>query len=650
MSQDCSIEIAISSDEEQDPRTSPPRISSGETAQTSMTLPGTSIATASSGLSVPFSNQLESILDSSGGLDSSTRLEDFFALCSKANTWNRRSALLKVLQASSRPILSSFVAENGMIRVLENWFDGAISENKPLFVANMLTTLSLLPVTHTSLKKPCRIGRMVGDVRKNKNLDEKTKNEAKILRQKWVKAFEAPSMVKAPAETQKKPISAPKRKNETGLDDVDLFAGNQKKINKPKNGAGTTQRVRVVASNAAKSTKTTTSVAKVSASPLDGLTSISSPQFKRPNGQQSRPRTVLAPAANAPTVTGPMTAAQRAKLAADSVPDMPPRQKRDATGRRTKITWADGWNGPNKSAEFPDKLVSERLFLKDQPPSKASEDAVYDESTSTAAAAAPVQEAQEQAHQNFEMAAKQQHHSEAQALKDFKAQEDLERKEVEDRLRTMKTTVPWRDAPVIPKSVFDAMSSESTQDMTPARGENSHEKHERQQRRHQVPPASYALDSPEEPPVGASVPIQPVHLIPRIPLSTEEAANQSQRREPALAQVTAPQRLPMGASRGFNVQTAPPRPLQKFGGPMLGLHGAINKRPEEQAGPQNQQWGPKASSFNSNGQPPVCHYFNTPRGCSRGEACKFAHVRSDSVVPMSRRPTADLHPRKMQRQ
>jgi hypothetical protein len=585
-------------------------------------------------------------------------LEAFFKLCQKANTWDRRKTLLRALMATSQAVLSSFVAQNGMYRVLQGWLEEALETDKTEFVSSMLTTLSQMPATQASLKSPCALGRIVNvSIPKNKSMDDRTISESKMIIAKWKKLFPESQKKKRPAdgqpgETQTKPAHKKKMevnlkdvKPSDGLEDVDFFAG-QGKSSKRQNAtrpaasatttataAKATTRVRIVASNAALPQQSTarvapkaTQVAKVSTNPLDMLGMNREPDSQpvaQPTPSQRQRRTVLARATDSlPLVAA--SAAEKAKAAAERVPDEPPREKRKTASNRRKVVWADGW-GPETPPLNPQKLVAERTFLKTDPPCKASADAVYDAEAVRAAGHQDLREA----HQQFEMAARQQHHSEAQALKDFKAKEDQERREVEQRLSEIRPTVPWRDAPSIPDYILADL------DYQPARGENSVEANVRMQARSSLPAASYALDSPEEPPPGSSIPIRPLHLIPNIPLSIEEA------------NITKTNRSRSAETKGATRQQGPRR-LQG----LHGLHGAASQassqgstqssypgRPVPQVpvqAMQRTQRGPRP------GGDVICKWFNTPKGCMHGDQCRFRHVVEGSRPMNSAVPTIPM--------
>lgn len=608
---------------------------------------------------VSFVDKLRDIIEPDGSIKNIQHVPRLLHIFDDAHDWSHRKALLKVLQASSNDPLEAFVSQGGLPK-MEVWLGDAVPENRQKFIALMLSTLSHLPVTLASLRKPCELGKAVGKLRKMSELEEGIRGQARILVMKWKSLIESKTTVESiPKSVPKSEPSSPKGSQQTGLGDADIF---NVKPQRKAVLATPAQRVRVVASNAAKSqiattpttttdAKKSTSVAKVSASPLD---SLSVPDMTQQVRASSRPRTVLTPATNGiPLMVGHMTAAQRAKLAADSVPDEPPRQKRKEMTR--KISWASE-----------DGLVSVRLFLKDQPPCKARQDATIDDMMKK-------EEEKPDSHQNFEKAAKLEHHSEGQALKDFKAQEDEERKVIEMRLLAMKPAIPWKDPPAIPKTIFEEFG-------VAARGEESIEKTTRRNEMQKVPAKLYTLETappfPEEPPVGASMPMQPLHLIPKIPLSLEEARKLTEKRMPipmSSSVGVAPRPVPQVQKRPISVRPTPmqqppsalvrtvsqenhhrPMASQKFGGPMLGLHGAnkaqqprkmtthVTATEQQPTAGQNNAMRPMAAIDSR----PICAFFNRPKGCVHGDKCKFAHVRvapgqPTPAIPMKRPPAQE---------
>ncbi|KAI8110680.1 hypothetical protein M9435_002354 [Picochlorum sp. BPE23] len=629
-----------------------------------------------------FVAMLGHILRSDGGVDGVDKLPRLLRLFESATEWGHRRALLKVLHNSGADLHKAFIANKGLIKV-EAWLDKAISEGRSKFVADALSALALLPITLAALRKPSELGRMVGKLRKS-DFEESIRSQARILIAKWKALADVKPASSTPA--QHKPIAAsaatqnasesknkvePQKKTKStqqGLGEADIFGSKQEK--KPSNQSNAAQRVRVVASNAAKSqiagSKRSTSVARVSASPLD---SLSDQGYQQPARSQSQSPAksytpLLAPANTALAANlASLTASERAKLAADSVPEEPKRQKRKASGK--KLRWAPE-----------EELTAVRLFLKHQPPCKVSADPNDDDD------GAPQEDkrdiASDVGHESFERAAKQQHHSEAQALKDFKAQEEEERKVVEERLRTMKPGTEWRDPPMIPQDIFEECG-------TAASGEESTERVARKKQWEGVPQVTYssiqqAPPCPAEPPVGASMPLQPLHLVPKIPLSVEEArmlasARTVTAKKPPVvpmngrlpAQSTVPARPPM-TMQGLHppkqqpqmpvgqpiVQQRPHRPMasQKLQ-PMLGLHGA-NKTQQSQPMPAaTQQRAPRPMLNNIQSTQNVCAYFNRPQGCIHGDKCRFAHVRvpdTNGAVKRPPNPQGEEGPRKMVKQ
>ena len=146
------------------------------------------------------------------------------------------------------------------------------------------------------------------------------------------------------------------------------------------------------------------------------------------------------------------------------------------------------------------------------------------------------------------------------------------------------------------------------------------------------------------------MPMQPMHLIPKIPLSVEEARKMTEKRatipmSSSGATTHRPQLQQRPASVRPPLAQQPPavpaskvalqhRPMasQKFGGPMLGLHGANEaQQPRKMTThiptvqqPVVVQHAPRPMLGNDSR--PLCAFFNRPKGCIHGDKCKFAHV------------------------
>lgn len=446
-----------------------------------------------------------------------------------------------------------------------------------------------------------------------------------------------------------------------GLEDVDVFASQKKPASRqeiPKSKSSTPasknapilKTKRVVASNAAqpqapapalRAPQRSTQVARVSANPLDMLginQSTDRTHTNDPLTAKQQRRVVLASANRSSSLPVSASAAERAAAAAASVPDEPPREKKNMSSTKRKVVWADGW-GPNTPPPRPEMLCTERKFLRTDPPINARQDAVFDQAAAQAAMEAGLLNPL-QAHQKFEMAARMRDHSEAQALKDFKAREDQERREVEKRLLEITPSVPWMDAPGIPQSILADLSFQ------PGRGEGSEEAKARPNARRHLEPAPRTLESPEEPFPGSNKPMRPLHLIPNIPLSVEEAA--------------ASQTSFSQANAASSTASGRPRRMHGLHG-LHGHHGQCNNGkmqsnvPVQQGGAPGQeamrpQYGPRP------GGNEICMWHNTPRGCNFGDKCQFRHIDQASMpsngrgqaVPM-KRPFSSAGQRPMRR-
>eukprot|EP00889_Picochlorum_renovo_P003883 jgi/Picre1/30913/NNA_006272.t1 len=606
-----------------------------------------------------FVAMLGHILRSDGGVDGVDKLPRLLRLFESATEWGHRRALLKVLHNSGADLHKAFIANKGLMKV-ETWLDKAISEGRSKFVADALSALALLPITLADLRKPSELGRMVGKLRKS-DFEESIRSQARILIAKWKALADVKPTSSTPA--QHKPIAASAAKQNASESKNKVEP--QKK--KSRNKAWEKQISSVPSRRRNPVTNPMLHNVSVLLHPMLQNHKLPGPKEALPSQDQSPAKSytpLLAPANTALAANlASLTASERAKLAADSVPEEPKRQKRKLSVK--KLRWAPE-----------EELTAVRLFLKHQPPCKVSADPNDDDD------GAPQEDKRDVAsdvgHESFERAAKQQHHSEAQALKDFKAQEEEERKVVEERLRTMKPGTEWRDPPMIPQDIFEECG-------TAASGEESTERVARKKQWEGVPQVTYssiqqAPPCPAEPPVGASMPLQPLHLVPKIPLSVEEArmlasARTVTAKKPPVvpmngrlpAQSTVPARPPM-TMQGLHppkqqpqmpvrqpiVQQRPHRPMasQKLQ-PMLGLHGA-NKTQQSQPMPAaTQQRAPRPMLNNIQSTQNVCAYFNRPQGCIHGDKCRFAHVRvpdTNGAVKRPPNPQGEEGPRKMVKQ
>ena len=606
-----------------------------------------------------FVEGLRRVLAEDGGIRGADKVPQFLALTKQASEWGQRLAILRALQNSGKPVLETVVGSAGLL-VLERWLNDAIVAKRIKIISESLTTLTRLPITLQSLKKPCEIGKAVGKLRKYEDLSEDIKSQARILVTKWksLVGHKAPGPTSAAAVKQEKslPQTDSQKAGRPKLDDDDIFIPMTKSTSLSAQAQHSTKRV--VTSNAAQSqgrdTKKT-EVARVSASPLDSITMDSSPKFKKSQQTASSEAPSTSKAAEkssgGPIVLfGPVSARQRAKMAADKIPDEPPRQKKPIN---KKITWpAD------------DSLVSIRWFLQKEAPVMAKKDAGSEEEATEAAEEEELPE-----HKNFVSAARKEHQSEAIALKEHREHESKEREVLMERLNVMRPTVLWRDAPLLQATILA--------DNEVALGEDSTERTRLVAIRHGIKPKMYlclseAPSTPEEPPQGSSVPPQPLDLLTKIPLSVEEARQLRQNGIQSMlsnAGLSISHLKPSPASTPahtsmITARQAPlapkPKPVQaihrpmtksaqpKFQ-PMLGLHGPAIKHPGQNTTAQR----PMQSM---SGTKTTCMYYNTPRGCLHGDKCRYAHENTAQAAPQPMKrargpaPSTTAQPRKMVRQ
>lgn len=629
-----------------------------------------------------FVGKLSEVLNPDGSVrESEPKIKSFVQLLDEALEWGQRKAVLKALQNSKTEILSKLILEKCLF-VLEEWLRDAISQSKTNFVGECLSTLSIMPITLKSLISPCQIGKTVGNLRKNNDFPESVKSQARVLIAQWKflaskgtstateddTTRSKPTQVKptdAKSIDAAKPAAGESSKSEkihatkatkktvlssavpqTKLGDADLF-----KESKPASSQAKPQHtsVRVVPSHAAVRTQTVvkprqSSVAKVSASPLDSLPSEMSLSSPLNSSSSSVVRSTTFASCNPQVLMGPITAAQRAKMAADKVGDIKPREKKK-TGK--KIKWAD-----EKS------LKSVRWFLQIHPPSNAARDASMDDPEVATSAEQPLD------HQNFVSAARMEHRSEAQVLRDHREQEGREREILSDRLNRMVPTIPWKCPPPIPGSILRDV----------AKGEDSMEKIQRQSARIGVTAKLYssAAESPDCADEAADTPAQPLTLIQQIPLTVEQARawNAARAGRRSAENINARQKTPAVPMKSSVPKTSRPN------GILLGLHGnnkdAASNSDRRNTSQQNQPHRPMVAQprlqpmvglhgpaikhqmqqnnmASSKVQKP-CAYFNTPNGCIHGDNCKFAHEPLHQEAMKRNGQAQPSRPRKMVKQ
>eukprot|EP00890_Picochlorum_soloecismus_P006418 jgi/Picsp_1/6778/NSC_04118-R1_protein phosphatase regulatory subunit 10 len=609
-----------------------------------------------------FVEELRQVLADDGGIRGVEKVSSFLTLTKRASDWGQRLAMLRVLQNSGKPVLERVVGSEGLL-VLEKWLNDSIEAKRIKFISESLTTLTRLPITLQSLKKPCEIGKAVGKLRKSEELSEDIKSQARILVTKWKSLVSnkasGPGLPSATVVKQEMSLPSKVDAQKAGrpkLDDDDIFIPKAKTSSLSTQAQHSTKRV--VTSNAAQIQKrdmNKTEVARVSASPLDSITMDSSSKFKKQTPSSEVPSTSKAETASpaAPIVLfGPISAKQRAKMAADKVPDEPPRQKKPIN---KKIRWPSD-----------DVLEDVRWFLQKQAPAMAKKDAGSDDDEATET----IKEEETPEHKNFVSAARKEHQSEAIALKEHREHESKEREILTERLHLMRPTVLWRDPPFLQAKMLT--------DNEVAFGEDSVERPRlvgnrlgSQAKIHSS--TSEAPPTPKEPPQGSSGPPQPLHMLTKIPLSVEEARRSRQNTQTMLSGIglaighlpssppspTAHTSMMTSRQAPFTPKSitktvqAIHRPMTKSAQPklqpMLGLHGPAIKHPVQNTTVQR----PMQSM---SGTKTTCMYYNTPRGCIHGDNCRFAHETPTqaAIQPMKRArgptPNVSAQPRKMVRQ
>lgn len=610
-----------------------------------------------------FVEDLRCVLSEDGGIRSVEKVSQFLNLTKLASEWGQRLAMLRVLQNSGKSVLEKVVGSEGLL-VLEKWLNDAIVSKRIKFISESLITLTRLPISLQSLKKPCEIGKAVGKLRKAEDLSEDIKSQARILVTKWKSLVGQKSLIPPSATVVKEEKSLPPKADAQNagrpkLDDDDIFIPKAKTKSLTNQSQHSTKRV--ITSNAAqvqgRGTKKT-EVARVSASPLDSITADSSPKFKKSQqtalSEAPSASKVATTSSEGPVVLfGPISARQRAKMAADKIPDEPPRQKKTT---KKKIRWPSD-----------DLLVDVRWFLQKQAPSMAKKDAGSDDEEGNET----IKEEELPEHKNFVSAARKEHQSEAIALKEHREHENKEREMLMDRLNVMRPTVSWRDPPLL--------SSKMLTDNEVAFGEESTERPRLVGNRlgSEAKMYSRVSDVPstaKEPPKGSSGAPQPLHMLTKIPLSVTEAWRLQQNGTQAMLSTIGQDIVHLASSPPSPTHTTmimasrqalfAPKPITK---PVQGIHRPMTKSAQPKFQPMLGLHGPAIKHPGQNGtiQRPIqsmpgartaCVYYNTPKGCLHGDKCRYAHEAPTQAVtqPMKRArgqtPNVSAQPRKMVRQ
>eukprot|EP00887_Chlorella_sp_A99_P006064 scaffold22.g6064.t1 len=522
-----------------------------------------------------FVRALRPILAANGGVAQARHAPMLLDLLRRAGGVVHRNTLLTVLGQSGAEVLGA-AARGGALRVLEAWLSDFIADAKPKLVAKVLSTLEGVPVTRAELEPPCRIGKVVGKLRKNEAFEPGVRAAAGRLVAKWVAQVEReaaaadkagggggeakpppaaaarpavsvaakppgaapaakPAVPKAqgqaagagaPRPLERQPSGggaarAPERHPSGALmaDDADMFRASDaskrpakeapvvvRKVIKPAEvpagvpkAAPATPAAHPPASAPAPGAARPAAAANPALSPLDSVVGFAGGVTMLGGGGGG----AVALARVGPTV---LTAAQRAAEAARRVPSPEPRPRKE---KRKRVSW----RGETE-------LEAVRLFLQADPPAAAKVDA------DLTAPPQPDQAPRKRSPPGFEVAARKEHRSEAEALRQHRQQEVEERTELQHRLAELVATVAWH-APRLLAAVLQADAL--PEGNRPGRGEESTEAPAAAARRAQGPPATYYSraelpDCPTEPlsleDYGTA---QHPAQIPHVPLSVEQA-------------------------------------------------------------------------------------------------------------------------------
>jgi hypothetical protein len=641
-------------------------------------------------------------------------------------------ALAHVITCSIDDV-KQFVVDQAGLLTLQAWLAESTEKKDSKHTIAVLKVLDSLPVTLASLQAPCQLGKMVGKLRKATDLGDGVLSLSQSLVAKWksivqnstFKPDKVNSSLKQDSSTSSsgsgvqphKHIGANKntaslqpskeedvKEESRVLGDGDIFSAAERSRERVSLRSKEQQQKLAAVDRVEKQTPLT----RVSASPFDSrpsTTAISS------IGNGGNSVSSLATGSYLQTIyqdhtLGPRERARlRAKEAAARVPSPPRVPDSERKVKKKKVSWPED-----------DKLVAVRMFYRDDEPlaATAKGPSPQDPTGDVTGEKVEVEKVNERGREGrrkegedkkfsrkrgrekevdeprieatsrpdrqdrpvFASAAKMEHLSEAEALRIHKMQEDKEREDLRRRIDSLAPEIEWYPPPdVAMVSCFAALEV--------AQGEESIQVKEGAIRRSKEPPAYYTNPksippTPADPPVGPDRGIiQPIHLLPRIPLTKEEASVWSaSTAATSTAPMVAPsQHTPMHAVRPMQPQQQPlasykqtpshfanssttavlptgltetiaqlaasgvlppvptsvpnsgrieaPQPmhpspssslpLQRSLKPMLGLH-----RPTG-VGENN------TSSLPSRSQAP-CKFYNTPLGCRLGNSCRFAHV------------------------
>lgn len=687
----------------------------------------------------PFVANLDKILSKNGGVMRPEHAPMLLDLLKRTkSSWGRRLALAHVITSSIDDVKQFLVEQAGLL-ILQTWLTESTEKKDPKHTLAVLKVLDSLPVTLASLQPPCQLGKMVGKLRKATNFGDDVSSLSQSLVAKWKSIVQSstfkPETVGSGKQEGKNSTEGPHKhlgalkkigdedlgshhpqgsappphqpsKNEGGevriLGDGDIFSAAERSrehlsrsLQQQKTGTATT----VEKPGVEKQDKP--NVTRVSASPFDTRPSTTSISSINGGGNSL---SSLSIGGYLHTMTPRERARLRAKEAAARVPSPPRVPDGERRVKRKKVSWAED-----------DKLVAVRWFRRDEEPAAAAKD--WSPSRDARDAKDKDREEEERmvaedkkgsrkrgrghgdngddlrSHHDrpiFASAAKKEHLSEAEALRVHRIQEDKEREEFRRRLDQVVPEIEWYPPP-------DTAVTAHFAALEVAHGEGSTEVEEGGIRRSKVPPAYYTNPrsippSPADPPMGPDRGVfQPIHLLPRIPLTKEEAMLWSATAVPSTVPSTVPM-LPPSRQQGavhatvrpMLPQQQPEQKTQHVAGaatlpagltetiaqlaasgvlppahaPVMSLGQATQAQPVTRHPPPAHTHRPPLPKGlkpmlglhrpGGGSEKPVvpmrsqapCRYYNTAEGCRLGNSCRFAHVNR-SVNEAGKRGLSD---------
>ncbi|KAK9834671.1 hypothetical protein WJX74_007213 [Apatococcus lobatus] len=435
----------------------------------------------------PFTSTLSAMLADSGGIDQLQHITRLSALLEAEADLDRRLLLLRVLSLSSE-LCKRKALERGGLRQLEIWSLQAVEEKKVAFLVKALQTFLTLPISVDALRS-CSIGKTLKSVRKNHE-DQKVSKLCDLLLSKWMKLVspgstasskpnrpqpesesvpdaKRPKLAEGPSSTKggqqpavngsadgtatKKPVSG-QMAVPTAMDDDALFEGPAAAAapapKAPVSRLGVVQRearkAKVLDIDAGKKARADAEqqacreATKEPPAPQSAAADAENASAAETATGLGHPAAAPALPQNTTSIGNPnltmarigsqllmdpsqMTAAERAAAAAARIPDPAPKPRRI---KRKSLSW-----------QSDAQMTAIRWFRKDEGVLAVHRDATFTEADAASAAVAPEQDSRmavgDPSAPAFAAAARMEHQSEANALRQGRGKASAEEEEAE---------------------------------------------------------------------------------------------------------------------------------------------------------------------------------------------------------------------------